>query len=395
MRVITYSLRSGRENAEQYYLDASVMAEDTIRQGLQILDHWIRVYKEFAGEMGMKDRCTDEEYVLELLTLGVLWLRYSDDAVVLNQISKEVLTGLVEARQKGGALKLGADFLRGILGTFVLYAEHRPELVEQMRFSSKNFSNLIDWLGATGEFPQEVKRLKNWLQLMGAMDAKEGEDLVASAVSFAIWFEQKSMDRLGCYTEQVENFLQSVSETHRWREDLIFCSRQRLEYHLNMVGAEILNRAYRAEFLKMKRKAILLPGCIRKGLGGTCKARVIQEVLHCTGCDPACQVNEIRLLGSTYDYEVLIIPHESSAFSNGRVEPGELGIIGIACVTNLLGGGWKAKGLGMPAQCVLLDYCGCKNHWDDEGFPTAIDLDQLFKIITGENKSLKGQCMTS
>lgn len=47
-----------------------------------------------------------------------------------------------------------------------------------------------------------------------------------------------------------------------WRKDVIFCVSRRAEYHLNMVGAEIMNRAYRERFIKTPKKAVLLPACM-------------------------------------------------------------------------------------------------------------------------------------
>jgi hypothetical protein len=87
-------------------------------------------------------------------------------------------------------------------------------------------------------------------------------------------------------------------------------------------------------------------------------------------------------MGEKYGFGVAIITHESSFNSKGIGQTdGRLGVVGIACVLNLIAGGWKAKALGLPAQCVLLDYCGCKNHWHDEGFPTDINLHVLGQIL--------------
>ncbi|MFZ5351961.1 MAG: DUF116 domain-containing protein [Bacillota bacterium] len=381
MKTITYSLKVNEIDSDNYYKDAGKAAEIVAAEGIQVLSQSISGFKGYIEKNRLEAVRSDEEYMLELLTLGVLWLRYSDDAAVLNQISKQVLTELVSLRQKGGSMKPGADFLRGILGTFVLHAEHRPELVCVLEFSVKNFNNLIQWLAATGEFSQEVKRLDNWLSYIEELNEEEASDLLAESVYFAMWFEEESLKHVGKYTDNVESYLETVGERHRWREDLIFCSRQRLEYHLNMVGAEVMNKAYRKDFINSERKAILLPACIRKKLKGGCRAENVEGVLYCAGCDPKCQVYKISRLAERNDYQVLIIPHESTAFTDNKMKSGGLGVIGVACVLNLLAGGWKAKSLGIPAQCVLLDYCGCRNHWDEEGFTTEINMDRLQEIM--------------
>jgi uncharacterized protein len=381
MKTITYSLCCKEQDSNNYYKAVGAFADIVINEGLAITKFWITKLKLHIEERQLETTRSDEEYMLEILTIGVLWLRYSDDATEIEHIPKELFLNLVELRQKGGKLKLGADFMRGILGTFVLYSEHNSELVKQIEFNLDNFIKLVDWLSTTGEFIQETRRFKIWESYLWSESRDGVADFIAIAVYFAIWFEKNSLTYLGCYTENVEPYLENVKDKHLLREDLIFCSRQRLEYHLNMLGAEIMNRAYRKDFVKTKRKAVFLPACIRKHLNGTCKAGSKNEILFCSSCSDDCQVKAIKDLGNLYGYEVLIIPHESSAFKDGTFKDGDLGIIGIACIINLISGGWKAKAMGIPAQCVLLDYCGCKNHWDDIGFSTSINMEQLEKIM--------------
>jgi hypothetical protein len=89
-------------------------------------------------------------------------------------------------------------------------------------------------------------------------------------------------------------------------------------------------------------------------------------------------------MGRKFGFSVLMVPHESSVFSGdaGKKLIGEgVGIVGIACVSNLVSGGWKAKGLGLPPQCVLLDHCGCRKHWHEQGIATDINMGRLREIL--------------
>ena len=52
---------------------------------------------------------------------------------------------------------------------------------------------------------------------------------------------------------------------------------------------------------------------------------------------------------------------------------------------NLISGGWKSESLGIPAQCVLLESCGCQ-HWMDPNEPTYINEDHLMKLLDNYNK---------
>ncbi|MTI95904.1 MAG: DUF116 domain-containing protein [Firmicutes bacterium] len=87
------------------------------------------------------------------------------------------------------------------------------------------------------------------------------------------------------------------------------------------------------------------------------------------------------VLGVKNDFSVFIIPHESETFSRwmGRGHANE-GVVGIACALTLIDGGLKAQNLGLPAQCVLLDYPGCK-HWRQSEISTEINLDRIQEIL--------------
>jgi len=41
------------------------------------------------------------------------------------------------------------------------------------------------------------------------------------------------------------------------------------------------------------------------------------------------------------------------------------------------------RALGLEAQCVLLDYSGCKRHWDPKGVPTRLDRKRLLEVVAG------------
>jgi hypothetical protein len=87
-------------------------------------------------------------------------------------------------------------------------------------------------------------------------------------------------------------------------------------------------------------------------------------------------------MGRIHDFEVCIIPHASN-LSLWSPRPGEplRGVVASACVTTLVEGGWELKRYNVPAQCVLLDYSGCRKHWHPEGVPTAFNVRELKRIL--------------
>lgn len=391
MYSITYSLQADKTNSDEFYNVASLFTDEVIEQAVGLLGHVIDEYMSYLLPSADTDKkaspsgigCTYEEAVLELLLLSVLWRIYGGDALGIEDMPRNMLALLAEMRHHIDNLKPGIDFLRGIMSTLFL----SPDLYDNLQLITPNAGNLdklLLWLESTGEFTLEVKRLRRWQDYMSGLQGTKADDIIATAITFGLWFENMSEERLGKYTANIDRYLNEKRPERYWHEDVIFCGRRRVEYHLNMVGAEIMNRAFRKTFLGAAKKLLLLPACMRLLPGAKCRAVSLGRNTGCTGCTPECQVNRLFSLGRKLDFDVAIVSHESSISSNkekGLSFDPNTGVIGVACVLNLISGGWKLAEIGVPAQCVLLDYCGCKNHWHSEGIPTRINIDRLSKIL--------------
>lgn len=101
-------------------------------------------------------------------------------------------------------------------------------------------------------------------------------------------------------------------------------------------------------------------------------------------------VKYMKKLGKKYNFKVYIIEHETTLSSLDINK--NIGIIGIACIPNLISGGFKALRLGFIPQCVVLDYCGCSNHWLYKKHMTKINENRLLDIIL--NNSIQKQSGT-
>jgi hypothetical protein len=243
---------------------------------------------------------------------------------------------------------------------------------------------LLHWLVASCEYDDELERLDGWRSFLHGR--ADGAALLAEIVRFAAGFEGRGDRALGSFTRGVDPFLRDALPRRRWREDAMQCARRRTEYHLNMVGAEILNRAWRAEFLACRRHVVVMPGCMRRRDDAGCAAERDGLDLRCTGCTRGCAVDAATRVAARAGAQAVAVTHGSD-FSRFLRSPalagGDVGIVGVACVPGLLGAGWRARAAGFPAQCVLLEASGCV-HWRDEPVPTAIDLGELERALRSE-----------
>lgn len=377
--IITYSLKPMDKTSDKYYEVVETFTDEVMDRINRSTKVTVEDFQAFILKNDKEELRSKEEYAFELLVLGVLWMIYTDKALTLREGPKVFLTRLSVLREKNNSLKVLIDYIKGFLGGLWLLKEKNK--VENIDKTTTNMHKLLEWLMATGEFNQEVKRLKQWEEYLASKSIEDTSKIISIAVEMAKWFDIESRDALGGFTINVDKFLKEDYLKHKWKEDNVYCGRKKIEYHLNMVGAEIMNRAFREDFLRSEEKRLLLPVCMRFYSSKDCKATKSKEGYICSGCSEKCKVNYLTDLGRSHGIKVLIIPHESAAFTREKIEKGKVGIIGIACVLNLISGGWKAKDLGFVPQCVLLDYCGCKNHWNGEGLVTEINLSKLKAIL--------------
>jgi uncharacterized protein len=383
MYFITYSLKDNKGQSDEFYQILEAFTDEVV---LEIRTMTLSITEEYISYMkinGGSRLCSLEEHGFELLVLGTLWEIYSGDAGNLGEVPAQLLSGLAKLRRQGGVLKPGLDFIRGIMSTIFM----SPDLYDHMfklDISMDHLDKLLNWLDASGEFNQEVIRLRRWERYLHTLPENGAKDILATAITLAGWFRGRSEEVLGAFTENVDRYLNEVRPERYWREDVIFCGRRRVEYHLNMVGAGIMNRIYRDEFVKTAEKAVLIPACMRRLPADECRGRTDESGFHCTACTAECSVLRLMRLGRENGFAVHVLSHESS-ISKNRQQPEYLnrntGVVGVACVLNLISGGWLLDSMGISSQCVLLDYCGCKNHWSREGIPTEINVEQLKKVL--------------
>jgi len=320
------------------------------------------------------------EYLVEFLMIGVYWNNYSGNALKTGILSKRLLKKLYKQRKRFPKYKSEIDKVRGYLA-YTFLEKHRNTC--SVRFNIQGLIKLLDWLSATGEFNEEVLRLRNWVAFLKTTDENYTCRLIESSILFAERFSVKGIESLSKYLQNLNYFYQNTLPSYKYREDYFFASRRENEYFLNMFAAEVLNRGLKKGFTETKKKVLLLPTCMRNEPSTGCKAKSDGKELVCAACSTDCNIGKVSSAMKKEGVTSYLIPH-SSDFSRFLVkwkECPDTSLIGVACVLNLITGGYEMKRLNISSQCVFLDYCGCKKHWDKEGFATSLNLNQLKQLV--------------
>lgn len=384
MDSITYNLKHESKNSKEYYNCLGKFTDEVLEKiditASEIIDEFMKFVRDFNIEQ-LRSR---EEYELEFLIIVTLRKIYIEKALNTKRIPQYISLMLSNIRLHSNRLKNSIGKFKGILS--YKYIIGNGTQTNKIFYNNNDFKKLIFWLKSSGEFKYEVKRIHIWNIFFKNSNQSYIFKVNKIAVKMANWFEKRAKEKLGIYTLNVEKYLNNDYKMHMTMEDNIFCGKREVEYHLNMVGAEILNRAFRRLFIETKYKKLLLSACMCLKANGICRKTKVKDGFLCAGCSEKCKVNKLTELGKSHDFKVFIIPHETDAFSDTKnIKYGDVGIVGIACVLNLIEGGLKARHLNLVPQCVVLDYCGCKNHWDKNGIQTDINDEKLFEILQIKN----------
>ena len=381
-RIITYNLQ-GEDTTSQIYYDKIDILSLRLEEYLHAqVGEVANRYIEYIYRQGSESIRTIQEYELELLILGVLYLEHYSKTI---KVRREDLYELRELSRRRvisqGEERIKVSLEKGEFAKKIVKDSFSTDNVDSF-IEDISLEQLLLWLEATGEYNEEVIRLRQWAPMIEEFSPVESFEFWNRLIICGKYLLQLGREDLFEYLPNLESFLQNSIKNYLGREDIFFITKGELEYYLNMVGAQILNRAFETEFKHTTKKCIFLPGCMTHKIPQECRAKEQEFGFICSKCDKECSVAAVDQLAQMYNCQTYIVYHESELYNARFDKENEgIGIIGIACVLNLLSGGWKAKRLGFVPQCVLLDYCGCNNHWDKKGIATSICEDRLREII--------------
>jgi len=377
---VTYSLVNYQKDSGSFYRELGAFTDSILDDSDPEVYDFVGDFSSFVKENKIELLRSRSEYLVEFLMIGVYWNNYSGNASVTGSLSKSLLKKLYKQRKRFPKYKAEIDKVRGILA-YMFLEKNKSTL--SVAFNLRGLISLLSWMSATGEFNEEVIRLRNWVAFLKTTDEIYSGRLIETSVLFAERFSVKGILTFSKYLQNLNYFHQNTLPSYKYREDYFFASRRENEYYLNMFAAEVLNRGLKKGFTETKKKVLLLPTCMRKEPAAGCKAKSDGKELVCAACSAECNIGKVSTEMKKQGITSYLIPH-SSDFSRFLVkwkDCPDTSLIGVACMLNLITGGYEMKRLGISSQCVFLDYCACKKHWDKEGFATDLNINQLSKLV--------------
>ena len=380
---LVYDLREPGGNSDAAYLAAAELADHLLVEAETRAAPLLDAFLQSTIQRQCKPLRSRGEYALDLLLIGWAPERYGAAAEGTSDWALMLAEELFWVRRSSYWLKPLADRMRAsLVRRFLLPGAGRDAPLIRNRM--KSLARISRWMLATGEFEQEALRLNRWEGFLRSLPTPEAERWIEVCTELWRWFEVESAKSLGVWTQSVAAFLTAEFARRGCREDQLFCGQQPAEYHLSLVAAELMNRGLRADFAKTTLKVLLVPACMRGANASRCVARCegVETDRVCAGCDPTCAVHRLTQQMHAKGVEVYLVPH-STGFSRWlnrwRHEP-DVGVIAVACLLNILPGGLEIRAKGIAAQCVPLDFPGCRKHWSRAGITTCVNEERLVQI---------------
>lgn len=259
---------------------------------------------------------------------------------------------------------------------------HRGEAEVEYDLGDTTFAEIstsVDFMKKSGEFREEILRFQNWVKFWEEYPQNRWKVLWRKVKSLVDLVDEWGDRYLEQYISQLDSYREEHKRAWEEREDAGLILRDKSCYYINMIAAQILNRCFRDEFLECDRVYIFLPGCMAAKMDN-CMAAEEKDGYVCRSCSENCQVNH---LSKKYP-DVRIVYHGSQMEGKSIDSQKSTGVVGVACILNLISGGWKAKRLGYVPQCVILNECGCGIHWSRQGIVTSLEEEELEHILGQE-----------
>jgi hypothetical protein len=192
------------------------------------------------------------------------------------------------------------------------------------------------------------------------------------------WILEDARDTLSPYTRAVSGHLASLPIARRF--DRVMGMRED-QYHLAMLEIELMNRRHRGAFLEARTRLAMLPHCLRDW-NTDCRAEPDDVDEVCQGCSGECWNNAITaLLGSSgiqpYIWMTADLPKLMRAILR---RDGSLGLLGIACIPELVRGMRSCERHGVPVVGLPLNGNRCRR-WMGAFHPNSVNLGRLAALV--------------
>lgn len=191
---------------------------------------------------------------------------------------------------------------------------------------------------------------------------------------------------LNKYTLKTGEHLKNLSFSQVWDRRL---RTSEWQYHLYMPEIELANRINKLLFLKSAYKMALLPYCLHD-LKKECKSSSDGLEYICRNCSKTCYINRVTTTLAGFDVKGYIWMQSNLASLLKKLSRDykTIGILGIACIPELINGLRQCGKHSIPAIGIPLDANRCVR-WMGAFHDNSVNIDQLEMLLTDNTGTLE------
>ncbi len=180
------------------------------------------------------------------------------------------------------------------------------------------------------------------------------------------------------YTTGVRDHLRTLSISDRFDRTLRTTGEQ---YHLYMMEIELTNRINREAFSKAEFRMALIPHCLRD-YHDHCRMIPGDVEAICDHCKEECFVHQASRLMESRGIKpyISVSTDHDELFENLKVVHPGMGVLGIACIPELVQGMRLCRKLDIPAVGIPLDVNRCER-WMEQTLEGSFGLKALKKLV--------------
>lgn len=184
---------------------------------------------------------------------------------------------------------------------------------------------------------------------------------------------------LGIYITNIDNHLERLSVRKRFDKVLATAEYQ---YYLYMIEIELVNRIYKEDFINCEKKIALLPHCLRD-LSRKCMSEPKGMDYVCKSCSKNCYVNSASKILKEFNIEpyIWMTASQKKLFKKETEGKNGLGVLGIACIPELVRGMRMCINKNLPVVGIPLDANRCAR-WMGKFHPNALNLQKLRELVS-------------
>ena len=252
--------------------------------------------------------------------------------------------------------------LYGNSTTTVHYFQTVKEIVDHLLQKQPGEQQLLDMVQKTSKDKGIFKKLFKY-----------------RAAEKLFYFNEEKIDTaLSKFTSDVKKHLKGLSLFQRFDATLTTKEHQ---YYLYMLEIELVNRIYKHTFKNCEPKIAFLPHCLRD-FRLKCLSYP-DDIDHiCKGCTKNCYINYGSVLLKKYRIKpyISVVIDQPNLFKQLKQNYPHIGMLGVACVPELVRGMRLCMSLNIPAVGIPLDANNCAR-WRGQAFETTFNLKELEKLV--------------